>query len=207
MLKKLKSWILPKEIDFFGSLSHQSMAISAIITELSNFYLESSSQDSGAIFDTIEKAKQIRKVNIQELNSTFITPVDKEAISRATAALHWIGLSVKHLVVELNTYQIYNLKDYRKMFEILQQEMNDLTEGFKLLSSKKYDQIIHQVNLVIHHDDSLIKEYTVLLEKLFNETDLKHILEHKEVLSQIKEISKRIHKCGNLLEDIVFKMN
>ena len=207
MFKKLKSWILPKEIDFFASLSQQCIATSAIIDELSKFYLEQHSQDTKPIFDLIDEAKKIRKVNIKELNSTFITPVDREAISRAYTSLHWIGLSVKHLVVEMNTYKIFNLKGYQNMFDILQREMNDLSDGFKSLSAKEYDKIIHQVNSVIHQDDSLIKEYAAILENLFNNQDMKYVLEHKEILSQIKEISKRIHLCGNLLEDIYFKLN
>ena len=46
-----------------------------------------------------------------------------------------------------------------------------------------------------------------MLVKLFENKDINHVLKHKEILTQIKEISKRIHICGNHLEDIVFKMN
>jgi len=112
MFKFLKSWILPKEIDFFGSLSKQSVATAGVINELSCFYLTHTSEKSDSIFSLIDEAKKKRKLNLVELNSTFIPPVDKEAISRAYNNLHWIVLSIKHLLVETDTYKVYNLEQY-----------------------------------------------------------------------------------------------
>jgi len=85
--------------------------------------------------------------------------------------------------------------------------MNELSLAFNLLNDKEYDKIIYHINKVIYYDDGLIKEYTNELGQLFDGTNMKYILEHKEILYQIKEISKRIHYCSNILEDIVFKLN
>ena len=65
-------------------------------------------------------------------------------------------------------------------------------------------EFVHQV---INLDDLLIKEYAELLIRLFKEENMGKVLEHKEILSQMREISKQIHICSNQLEDIVFKMN
>lgn len=207
MLKKIKSWILPKEIDFFESLGQQSLMTTKIIDELADFYLTNPSKDSKKIFDLIDEEKIIRKSNLIELNSTFITPVDKEAISRAYVHLHWIVLSTKHLVVEISTYKIFKLNDYYKIFELLQQEMQALSAGFRLLKSKQFNHILEFVHQVINLDDLLINECAELLLQLFKEENMEKVLEHKEILSQMREISKQIHICSNQLEDIVFKMN
>jgi len=206
MLKKLKGWILPKEIDFFESLHQQSLSTKVIIDEMAKVYIEGDEKNK-QIFELIAAAKQLRKKNLQELNSTFITPVDKEAISRAYIHLHWIVLSVKHLVVEINAYQIYQLNNYHQMFELLCQEITELSAGFKILDSKEYDEVLKKIYEVIHLDNLLIKEYATILATLFKGNDMQQIFEHKEILSQMKEISKRIHFCANQLEDIVFKMN
>ncbi len=207
MLRKLKKWILPREIDFFGSLSQQSVLTSKIVDELGNFYLEKSSRDSDQIFGLIEEAKKMRLANLKDLNAAFITPVDKEAISRVYVHLHWVALSIKHLVTEIDTYQIYSLTEYKKMFDLLGQEMAQLTEGVEMLGAKKYDQVLENVFQAIQLDDEIIKEYAGLLARLFREKDVQEIFSHREILSQLKEISKRIHICANHLEDIVFKMN
>jgi uncharacterized protein Yka (UPF0111/DUF47 family) len=207
MLKRLKRLILPKEINFFQSLSQQSSLTSHIIDELATFYLEKSSQNPGKIFDLIAEAKKRRLANLKELNATFITPVDKEAISRVYVHLHWVALSIKHLVTEIDTYKIYELRKCKKMFDLLGQEMAQLTTGITLLDSRKYELVMDSVYQVIHLDNELIKEYADVLARLFQESDIQEILKHREILSQLKEISKRIHICANHLEDLVFKMN
>ena len=207
MIKKLKQWILPKEINFFGSLSRQSQLTSQIIRELAHFYVDNASENPDPIFELIADAKKMRLVNLKDLNAAFITPVDKEAISRAYVHLHWVALSIKHLVVEIDAYKIYELNPYKRMFHLLEQEMDQLTTGFGMLDAKKYDAVLDHVYQVIHWDDQLIKEYAALLAGLFQQAEIPYILKHREILSQLKEVGKRIHICANHLEDIVFKMN
>lgn len=207
ILKKLKSYILPKTIDFFGQLTLQSEETKYIIAELRKFYIENQSTDTSSLFENISKAKSSRINNLKQLNKAFITPVDKEAISRAYEHLHWIVLSIKHLIIEMDEFQIYKLENYDTLLTLLYDEMDKLTEGFSLLNKKEYDEILKKTYEVIHNDNLLIKEYAQLLVKLFENQDMKYVLKQKEILRQIKEISKRIHICGNHLEDIVFKMN
>ena len=207
MLKQLKHWILPKELNFFKSLCQQSILTAQIIDELFQFYVEQSSKNSDQVFHLIAEAKTMRLVNLKELNTAFITPVDKEAISRVYVHLHWVALSIKHLVTEIDAYNIHNLNSYKIMFDLLGKEMHELTAGVTMLDAKNYDQVMQHVDQVIHLDNQLIQAYALHLAQLFKESDMQHIFKHKEILSQLKEISKRIHNCANHLEDIVFKMN
>ncbi len=207
IIKILKSYILPHSIDFFGQLTQQSEETKNLIAELRKFYIESTSADSSFLFDCILKAKNLRIENLKQLNKVFITPVDKEGISRAYEHLHWIVLSIEHLIIEMDEFKIFMLKDYDAILTLLYNEMSTLTQAFSLLDKKDYDQILIKITKVIHFDNVLIKEYTQLLVKLFENQDMKFVLKHKEILSQIKEISKRIHICANHLEDIIFKIN
>ena len=153
IFKKLSSYILPETIDFFGQLTQQSEDTKSILSELKNFYIENSSKDTSCLFDFISKAKLSRKENLKQLNKVFITPVDKEAISRAYEHLHWIVLSIKHLIIEMDEFQIYHLKDYDTLLTLLYDEMDKLTEGFSMLNKKEYDEILKKTYEVIHHDN------------------------------------------------------
>ncbi|OMP32846.1 DUF47 domain-containing protein [Mangrovimonas sp. DI 80] len=207
ILQKLKSWILPKEINFFNALVQQSLQTQYIIEALGNFYVGNTPKNQDALLGLIAGAKKSYSANLKELNATFITPIDKEAISREHNQLYWVTLSVKHLMVEIDTYQIYNLIEYSKLFDLLQQQMEQLTEGFKKLEAKQYEDVLKNIDQIIHLGNDLIKAYANALALLFKEQDMPHVLMHKEILSQLKEISKRIHICANLLEDIIFKIN
>lgn len=204
---KLKDWILPKEFDFFSLMKDQSMETLKIVDELGKFYVANTSQNPENIYDLISNAKKNRSANLKDLNATFITPVDKEAISRVYAQLYWVALSIKHLIVEIDTYEIYDLSEYKNIFDLLKQEMQLLGDGFDGLRNKNYEAALKIRDKIIHQDNELIKRYAIHLAELFKGNNHQHILMHREILSQLKEVSKRIHICANLLEDIVFKLN
>jgi uncharacterized protein Yka (UPF0111/DUF47 family) len=207
MLKKIKKWILPKEIDFFGMLLNQSKHTQSILGELNQLYTEESSSDIKPLLESIRQVKNIRSENLKALNSSFITPIDREALSRAYSQLYWIVLSVKHLVVEIDTYKIYQLKEYEIIFKHLEEAISELTNGFEKLKEKKYQTIAENIDQVIHFDNKLIKAYAEILEKIFQEGEFPKLLMHKEILLQLREISKQIHICANILEDMIFKIN
>lgn len=198
---------MPADVDYFGKLTLQSQITGQIIHELHDFYIQDPSKDTHKILDLIRVAKKKRQDNLLELNKAFITPVDKEAISRVYSNLHWIDLSIKHLIIEMDTYEIYNIVDYNMILELLKKSIKTLSAGFDLLNKKKFNEILTHVNEAIHNDNLLIKEYAIQINKLFKKDDIQVILPYKEILSQLKEISKRMHFCANQLEDIVFKMN
>ena len=202
--KKLKSLILPKEINFFDELTEQSKITEQIIKEL---ILKYTSNENTDIFNLIKEAKKSKKLKLKQLEKTFITPVDREAISRSYSYLYWIVLSVEHLINELTTFDILQLNKYQKIMTLLNQQIEELTNSFGLFNTKKYDLILKKVNHIIKLDNELVLAYSQELNLLFQEKDMNYILKHKEVLSQLKEISKRIHFCANQIEDIVFKID
>lgn len=204
--KKLSGFILPKEIDFFGNLAAQSRVTARVIYLLKEIYFEKGIA-AEQLSEAMEEAHQLRTKNLAELNEVLITPVDKEAISRIYLSLDWIVLSIKHLYVELNAYQISSLREHEKIFLILGRQIEKITTCFEKLKMKKYDEVMHEVNEIIKLDDQLIREYSVQLVNLFNNDSVNHILPLREILSQLREISKRMHVAANNIEDIVFKMH
>ena len=204
LLKKIKKFILPKEVDFFGNLTEQCKITEEIMKVLVEKY---TTTQKGDISNLIKKAKKSRKEKLKELEKTFITPVDREAISRSYSHLYWIVLSVEHFVYEVDTYEIDSLKEYQKIFDLLLNQIEELSLAFSLFNKKEYDAILKHVNHIIHLDNKLVLIYSIELNKLFNKKELKIILKHREILAQLKEISKRIHFCSNQIEDIVFKID
>ncbi len=204
IVKKLKSLILPEKRNFFSELHEQSKLTQAVIdTLIAKYYSENKALD---VHEIINKAKNSRKDKLKILERAFITPVDREAISRAYSHLYWIALSVEHLLSDMEVFEINNLKKYSTLLNLLQEQMIQLTKAFKLLGEKKFSHIIKKINHVIHLDNMVIREYAGYLNTLFDEKNLPQVHKERELLFQLKEISKRIHVTANLIEDIVFKM-
>ena len=204
-LSRMSDYILPKEIDFFGNLVEQSTITRDIIQALYDIYIDNKKQPD-TLPPLLEHAEGIRKQNIAELNKVLITPLDREALSRAHINLDWVVLSIKHLTIEFNTFSITSLKEYEKIFALLLKEIEGIADSFRMLKSKKYEKVLSNISDIIQMDDEVISEYSFLLGSLFSNDNFKTVLAYKEILTQLKEVSKRIHVCANSVEDIVFKM-
>jgi uncharacterized protein len=204
-MSRFSDYILPKDIDFFGNLVQQSAITRDIIQALKEIYIDNAKRPDDMV-PLLEQAEEVRKQNIEELNKVLITPLDREALSRTHINLDWVVLSIKHLTIEINTFNITSLREYEKIFNLLLQQIGLITDCFKLLKEKNYEKVISNIADIIGMDDDVISEYSFRLGSLFNSDDYKSILQYKEILSQLKEVSKRIHVCANSVEDIVFKM-
>jgi uncharacterized protein Yka (UPF0111/DUF47 family) len=203
---KLSGFILPKEVDFFGNLNLQCSKTEQVVSVLHDIYL-ANTKAAATLGEAIADANTLRVQHLVELNEVLITPVDKEAISRLYLSLDWIVLSVKHLHIEISTYNISTLAEYESMLNILCRQMEEMSTCFLLLKGKKFSEVLNRTNAIIALDDALIREYSAQTASLFSGNSVIRILQHKEILTQLKEVSKRIHVCANNIEDIVFKMN
>jgi uncharacterized protein Yka (UPF0111/DUF47 family) len=202
---RLSDYILPKQIDFFGNLVTQSRITQEIINALHEIYIDTQKHPD-ALTPLFQKAEDVRKQNITELDSVLITPLDREALSRAHVNLDWVVLSIKHLNIEISTFSITSLLEYEKIFNLLVQQISLLTGCFGLLKEKQFETVLGHIADIIRMDDEVISEYSHLLGELFSHDQFKFILQRKEILTQLKEVSKRIHVVANSTEDIVFKM-
>ncbi|MBI1287822.1 MAG: hypothetical protein GC178_09605 [Flavobacteriales bacterium] len=207
VLQWLKKMVLPQVTDFYAEMTAQCEMTHEIIAELYDLHTQHHFTSSKKILKLVDDANKSNRKRMSQLENTFITPFDREAIARAYLHLHWVCLSTKHLVVELDTYEITQLNNYKAILELLDEEMTDLKKAFASLEKKDAAKTMKLLANVIHADDKLIKEYAVQLKQLFKGKDMENILQQREVLSQLKEISKRIHICANHVEDILFKMN
>lgn len=203
----IKKYILPKEVDFISSLEKQSYIISSITQDLYLCFIEESEDSCEAIIHDEHEAKKIRKKNMKELISTFITPIDKESIYRVITQLDWIALSIRHFVLEARAYEIKKLdSNYADMLKSIQTQSTLLNIGFKNIKiSPKI--VMKNTQEIRNNYDYLTDLYIKRVAKLSKSNNIQEIFIHKELLSQLKEISKRMQICANFLEDIIIKMS
>ncbi len=203
----IKKYILPKEVDFLSALNEHSMIIKDITDDLYKCFLESNTKSCEAILEDQHKAKEIRDTNMKELLNTFITPFDRESIYRVITQLDWIAISIRHFVIETQAYKIAKLdKKYGIIIKHIQLQAELLTAGFKTLKSNQ-EKTAENAKRVRDTYDKLMDLYVKKMAKLADCEDLQKMFIQKEILSQLKEISKRMRMTANSLEDIVMKMS
>ena len=203
----IKKYILPKEVDFLSALNEHAMTIKKITDDLYRCFLENDEQSCESILQDQHKAKEIRDANMKDLLDTFITPFDRESIYRVITQLDWIAISVRHFVIEAKAYKIKQLdKNYSALIKQLQLQAELLTAGFKTVKSSA-EKTADNAKRVRDAYDELMDIYVARMAELAQCDDTHKVFVQRELLAQLKEISKRMRMCANSLEDIVMKMS
>jgi len=203
----IQKYILPKELDFISALEEQSLIVNKIASDLYLCFIEENENSCEAIISDEHQAKEIREKNMNELLDTFITPFDRESIYRVITQLDWIALSVRHFVLEAQAYKITQFDaTYADILKNIEAQSSMLNVGFKnLKSSQKI--VIRNTQDIRDSYEALTDTYIQRMAELSENQDKKDTFIQRELLAQLKEISKRMQMCANSLEDIVMKMS
>ncbi|MFV8819542.1 hypothetical protein [Haliea sp. E17] len=199
----IQKFVLPKDVDLAAALLAQTSATRKIVQDLHAAYILHDEQAFSAIGAKTDETRAIKEKNMKELLDVFIAPYDKESIFRFITQLDWIALSVKHFAVEVDAYHNkQELDAYRDIFELLRDMASLLEDGFRQLSRKQ----LPDIGLIHDKYDLLVEFRARHVAQLLQQDDFKHIIIHKDILAQLKEIAKRMHVTANTLEDMAIKI-
>ncbi|WP_419617114.1 DUF47 domain-containing protein [Thiolapillus sp.] len=146
------------------------------------------------------QARKLKAKNMGQLLDVFITPYDKESIYRMITQLDWVTLSVKHFVLETDLYDIHELAEYEPILRTLATMAIALEKGIASLPSKTLGIIAPKIDQVHDLYDEVVETCAKTTATLLAQDDIKHIIRHKDILLQLKEIAKRLHISANTLE-------
>jgi len=208
MTSFIKKFILPKEVDFYTALVEHATLVDDIIHSLYSCFIEGKEEHCQKILTSEHQVQTIKEKYISELLNTFITPIDRESIYRVITQLDWIAMSIRHFALEAKGYHICMLDNgYIDIITCLQRQSKDLRLGFQNLKEKNHVVVAQHTQMVRNEYETLIESHIKKMAELAESKDTKEMFIEKELLLQLKEISKRMHVCANSLEDIVMKMS
>ena len=208
MTSFIQKFILPKEVDFNAALVEHSVVIDSIVNALYNCFIEAKEESCQKILANEHQAHAIKEKNLKELFNTFITPIDRESIYRVITQLDWIAVSIRHFVLEAKAYHISTLDDgYTEIIKCIQRQSGNLMLGFQNLKESDAMVVAKNTQMVRDEYETLIEIYIKKMAELADSNNPREMFIAKELLSQLKEIAKRMQVCANSLEDIVVKMS
>jgi hypothetical protein len=202
-----RKYIVPQEIDFMGMLQLQSLATHKIIEDLYECFINQEEQNCQSIIEDEHKTEIIKKRNMELLLNAFITPIDRESIYRSVTQLEWVAISVKHFVQETKAYKVDKLTQYKDIFHLIYNASRALNEGFEALNEPQHAKVSRRADKARGLSDEISQKYIQEMVILSQNTDFREVFIYKEILSQLKEIGKRLHIAANTLQDIVVKMD
>jgi len=230
VLTRLVDRILPRTPDFFGLVDEQCDIAVATMEELVVF-MESGAKKVGKHIKAMEKeGDELKRRNIDVLNTAFSTPMDREDIYRAIVDIDHLMNYAKTTVREMELFKIAPDAEMLQMAVLLRGGAEALQTGFKRLSE----------NAILAEEDALVarksersieKVYRKALAELFDMASyvedmrskkneptkeveagiraIEHVMEafkRREVYRHMSNAADRVARAAATLHDIAVKI-
>lgn len=201
--------IFPKEIDFFEIFDKAAVnltkATSVLVSLMENFdNIEAKAKE---IYDAEQDGDMLTHDIMRKLNSSFVTPIDREDIhalaSRMDDILDLVWGAVDRLVVfkiTSPTKEAMEISmDLHRTTEVLQKTIRELR-------NKNYSHVQEHCIEINRLENRIDRTFRDALGTLFDDfKDPLLIIKWKEIYEHLENASDRCEDVANVLEGIVLK--
>jgi predicted phosphate transport protein (TIGR00153 family) len=192
------------EGQFFDILSRQSAKTVEGLEALWNFAENTTKENANMVRNIEREADELRRILIEELDSTFITPIDREDIYALSRAIDDVVDYANTTVDEMEIYDVKGDEHIKDMVNILRKAARELNDAVKIL--KDYPKISseHAVKAK-SYENQMEKAYHVALAALFKGTDTVYMLKMREIYRHLSNAADRGDEAANIISSIVMK--
>ena len=189
---------------FYELLSRQSGKTLEGLEALWNF-TENGTKESATLVGKIEReADELRRVLIEELDKTFVTPLDREDIYALSRAIDDVVDYANSTVDEMEIYEVKGDRYIKEMVNILRKAARELDDAVKILKDHPKIASEHAVKAKAY-ENLMEKAYHQALADLFKGSDTIHMLKMREVYRHLSNAADRGDEAANIISSIVMK--
>jgi len=201
--------LIPKEVRFFDYFEQQSRNIiqaAGLLQELIHTFADARAK-AYAIKEVEHAGDQITHEIVKRLNTTFITPLDREDIhalaTRLDDVLDYLEAAAERLV-------IYRIKEptsaCRAMADVIATQVVAMDRCIRCLRTMDpgFHEHAVEVNRLENRADALLRE---TLAAMFEEAnDPIEVIKWKEIYETMEAVTDRCEDVANVIEGIILKM-
>jgi predicted phosphate transport protein (TIGR00153 family) len=201
--------LIPREVRFFDLFDQQSehiMKAAALLHELVHNFADTRAK-THLIKEIEHQGDHVTHEIVKRLNTTFITPIDREDIhdlaTRLDDVLDYIEAAAERLVV-------YRIKEptsaCRAMAEVIVKTATSMDRAIKCLRTMDpgFHEHAVEVNRLENAADNLLRDS---LAALFEEQgDPIEVIKWKEIYETMEIVTDRCEDVANVIEGIILKM-
>jgi len=195
--------------DFLKLLGDQAQKTCEGLEALKAFMKNHDDADARHLEQAEKEADELRRILIDDLNRTFITPIDREdlfALSRTVDDVLDYAFSTLDEMVSFGVQPNVHLQ---RMAAILSEAAEELYMGVVQLKDHPQVALDHAVRAK-SLENRAEHMYRAALADLFKETktveDVVNILKYREIYRHLSNAADRGDEAANILSDIVVKM-
>ncbi len=204
-----RDFFRPRQDNFIRLLTEQARVTLQGLKRLQD-YMEHKDPAKAKKVDRAEKeADELRRILIDELNRTFVTPIDREDIFALSRAIDDV---LDYAYTTVDEMEILNVEpnDYmRRMVSLLVEACNEIHLAMQRLEQHPGVAVDHAQRAKAL-ENSVERVYREAIADLFSgPEDVHHImnmLKLREVYRHLSNAADRGDEAGNVISDIVVKI-
>jgi predicted phosphate transport protein (TIGR00153 family) len=197
-------WPFPKKRDFYKMLSDQAQKVEEGMEALYEFAMDPT-EDKGKKVDKIEEeADELRRILIDELNHSFVTPMDREDIFSLSRSIDDMCDYAKSTVDEMLLFQIGPNEHIKKMTEALYNSSRDVSAAVRFMKTHPQAANDHVVRAK-KAENYMEHRYREALAELFKDPDIVKIIKLREIYRHLSNAADRGDESANIIGDILVK--
>ena len=189
---------------FFELLFRQSSKTVEGLEALFAFAEDGTREKANSVRNLEREADELRRILIEELDKTFVTPIDREDIFSLSRAIDDIIDYANTTVDEMEIYGVKGDEHIKEMINILRKAVRELDEAVKILKSYPKIASEHAVKAKAY-ENTMEKAYHVALADLFKGSDTVFMLKMREIYRHLSNAADRGDEAANIISSIVMK--
>ncbi len=199
-------WPFPERKDFIKMLETQTEKVEEGLHKLVLFMDNPTEENAEIVNRAEEEADELRRILIDELNRSFVTPIDREDIFALSRDVDDIVDYAKSTVEEMLLFGIKPDEYIRKMVESLHSASHEINLAMKCL--KNHPGVCQDHIVKAKKTENFVEHrYREGLAELFKSGDVIEILKKREIYRHLSNAADRVADAADVLGDILVKIS
>ena len=200
------NWFIPKKRDFYEMLNLQSSKTLEGVKFLVDYFKAPSDDLAGKISQVEQEADDLRSHLVNELNASFITPIDREDLFRLSKSVDDIIDFAKKASYEIQVYKTVPSEAMVKIAEALYKSAQEIDWAIKNLSADLLLAADHakKAKKLENHIEYL---YHAALVVLFEDKNITDVLKKREIFRHLSNTADKCDETADIIRDIAVKLS
>ena len=159
--------------------------------------------------DIENEADELRRILIDELNRTFVTPMDREDIFALSRAVDDVVDYAHSTVQEMAVFGVQPNEYLKRMVAVLREATEELYLAIKNIKDRPNLASEHaaRAKVLENQAEAIYREGIAdLFKEPHSVEDLIHLLKMREIYRHLSNAADRGDETANIISDIVVKM-
>ena len=194
-----------ESLNFYALLIRQAQVIRDAVDALCAF-CEDPTQETGDFVKVKEKeADAIRRELVDDINRTFITPIDRDDLYRLSTSIDDLADYAWTTVKEVRIYDVQPDKNLLTMARTLLKMADGLVVCVEKLE-KDHAGVAVEATKVKKLENTLNVQFHQSIAELYESDDIKKILKYREIYNHMNHAADKGDFSADILLDIVVKL-